>query len=430
MLLRARSGRLLALVAATILATLASSPARSDPPPVWPQLPPGWGIPPPAGSAFQLPRLPPGFPPWPGGQQPAPGPAPAPAPAPGFPQLPGLAAPRVEFRRLADATFPRGGSVPRLTLLEGHRDNAWAAPSGAATVTSGGAAGSLLTAGRNLPLAFADGFDASFSPEGARVALVQARAPMTLLSIADGRVLWQRPEGRECAPRWASPTQLVFHDDAYEGQLWHLDTTTNVAIPLGPKINANRCWATANGSQYVLTEGSKIWLVNGATGAAEMLVENVGGVVGSPTGNRVCYTVGSIGSSDLFCQSLWPARLEHLLAGASLDGMSSIDQTGSRLLFQSQGKTMIADFASGTVFAAPAARIESDGSIALVGNGRTIAAGSSSGTFLYNTDAHTRTVVAGANGYSAKEVPGRPRSVIQGRETSNGWYDVYIMDVP
>jgi hypothetical protein len=323
-------------------------------------------------------------------------------------------------------TFGKAGPAARITPLEPHRDHAWYAPSGAAVVTSGGSAGSLQVAGRTVPLAFADGFSATFSPDGARVALVQARAPLAVVSVPDGRVVWQRPEGRECAVRWASPTVMVLHDDTYAARLWRIDVSTGVSTPLGATRHADRCWATPDGSRFIASDGVTVWVVDGATGASTVLVTGAGGVVGSPAGDRVCYSL----NNDLFCQSFWPARVEHVMTNVSLASGDMIDEGGHRLLFNSQGTSYLADFATGTVFAVPAARIESGGWIALVGGGHVVATGSYAGTNLYDTDRGAKTLVPGAAGYSVSAAPGRPRSVLQGRETSNGWSDLYVIDLP
>ena len=279
---RSAVAALAALLLGPLVVCAGAGVARSDPPrppypvpiPSWvPPLPTGW-VPPALPSAFPA-TFPSAFP-FPG----FPAPATQPPAAPGgtvtppvvpswpVPQLPfpGGAPSRVELRRTADVTFGKPGPAARITPLEPHRDHAWYAPNGAAVVTSGGSAGSLQAAGRTVPLAFADGFSATFSPDGARVALVQARAPLSVVSVPDGRVLGQRPEGRECAVRWASPTVLVLHDDTYAARLWRVDLTTGVSTPLGGTRHADRCWATPDGSRFLASDGVTVWVVDGATG--------------------------------------------------------------------------------------------------------------------------------------------------------------------
>ncbi len=402
---RAMVGRLaLALAPLLPLVVCADGPARSDPQAQSPfpfPIPTAW----PTALPTALPTA-------------------VPTAAPTVP-LPQSMTPRVEFRRVADSVLRGGGAAPHVSLLDPAREHAWFSPNGT-IVTSGGMAGSLMAGGRTMPLAFADGFSATFSPDGRGVALIQARAPASIVSLPDGRVAWQHQHGIGCAARWASATQLLLLDSGYDARLWRVDVSTNpfTVTPIGGPRHVNQCWATPNGNQWLVDDGSSTSVVDGNTGSSTPLVGGYGKVIGSPAGNRVCFEK----NNGVFCQTAWPPREEFLFHGGDL-ATGAIDETGSRLMFEVQGNTFVADFASQTVFAAAWARLVPPGWITIVAGGHVIASGSSTGTYVYNLDSGTQTLVPGPGAYSVYPAPGRWKSVLSMREWG-GKKDLYLIDLP
>jgi len=384
----------------------AARPARSDPPAPWP-------VPFPIPSAW----IPPGLP-----TAPAQTPTPAQTPIP-----PVTWAPRIEFRQVGDVAIRGGGAAPRVSLLDHEREHAWFSPNGT-TVTSGGMAGSLMAGGRTVPMQFADGFHAVFSPDGRGVALVQARAPASIVSLPDGRVAWQHQHGIGCDARWASASVLLLLDTGADARLWRVDLSTNpfTVTQVGAPRRVNRCWATPNGSQWLVDDfNNSTVVVDGNTGASTPLVSGYSNaLVGSPIGNRVCFEK----DNAISCKTAWPPRDEFLIHGGDL-AFGAIDETGSRLLFEVHGTTFVADFASQTVFAVPGARLIPPGWLTIVAGGHVIAGGSATGTYLYNLDTGTQSFVPGQGAYSVFPAPGRWKSVLSMREWG-GKKELYIVDLP
>jgi hypothetical protein len=347
----------------------------------------------------------------------------------GLPVVPaqGLPAPRVEFRQVGDVGIRGGGAAPRVSLLDHEREHAWFSPNGT-IVTSGGMAGSLIAGGRTMPLGFADGSTATFSPDGRGVALLQARAPASIVSLPDGRVAWQHQHGIGCAARWASASVLLLLDTGADARLWRVDvgTTSFTVTQVGGPRRVNRCWATPDGSQWLVDDGTNSTsVVDGRTGSSSPLVSGYSNaIVGSPVGNRVCFEK----DNAISCKTAWPPRDEFLIHGGDL-AFGAIDETGARLLFEVHGTTFVADFASQTVFAVPGARLIPPGWLTIVAGGHVIAGGSNTGTYLYNLDAGTQSFVPGALAWSVFPAPGRWKSVLSMRE-GGGKKELFLIDLP
>jgi len=404
-------------------------PAAPAPyPSSWPQ------IPVPAIPWGNLPPVPSSLLPW---IAPTSGAAPVPVvPTPSLP-LPSVGpvgSSAITFKRGPDYAFHARGGAPRERSLGQPRDNAWFSDDGGTILAAGGSTGTMFTASGSVPMNVADVFDARFSPDGQKLAIVQARSPLSVRAVPSGAVLWTHQHGLGCAARWMSPTLLVAHDDGANARLWRIDLASNPprVTPLGGVRRADACWASPDGKRFLVRDdyvqkGGVVWLVDGDTGAASVLAQqSSGSVVGSPAGDRVCFD-GSSGTVQ--CVRVSPRVVETVASDASLDLFSAIDDTGARMLFTSKGTTLIADFASATVRAAPQAPLRSGGSIALLSGGHLVASGSSADTTVFDLDAGTSLVKYAPRAYSVHPVGKRPRSVLVGRQESAGW-DLYLEELP
>lgn len=347
--------------------------------------------------------------------------------------------PVASYRREEDIVFrPRGGAAT-VRLIERSRSNAWLGPNGV-VVTSGGSSGSLLAGGKTQKLAIADGFEVSFSPDGTQASVVQARAPLSVISIPQGKVVWEHEHGLGCAARWASPTTLVAHDDLNEAFLWRIDLSLHPprAQKLGVERRADHCWASADGKRWLVQDdfarkerspkGSEhyrgvLWRVDGETGAATVLLEDPSDIVASSAADRVCYTK----KDGIFCRAVDGPDERVADEGAYLQ----LDDTGRTLVFSTRGVFFAADLNTKTVRALSGVTGHSGGIVAVLSGGEAFATGSSSGVEVFDLRAKTKLVIPGGSFYGVHPVPGRARSLFIEKEQSNNVVeDLYLAELP
>ncbi|MGZ3416810.1 MAG: hypothetical protein ACXVEE_03035 [Polyangiales bacterium] len=385
-------------------------------------LPPGWQLPP---WPTALPQVP-----MPSAQLPTP-----------------PAGPPIVFAK-NELTFKARGGAAKVTLLDKDGEDGWVSPDQKTMLTAYAHDAKLHNGGKpSATFKTGDVLDAAFSADSSRIALVQAQSPLTVRSLPDGALIWQRPQGSECGARFKSPTELTVHGWMNDARLVKITLGPMGATetPIGPKIRAGQCWATPDGKKWIVADDIKYqtFLIDGDTGASSVLASGyTDSPIGSPVGDRFCAIWPK--ERELRCFRPGSSQVELLYKGNSkLDpsGITAFDDTGTRMMFEaSETKdestyemvTYVADFAAQTVTAMRGVKLLSGGSMRLLSGGHGIVGGSKVGVTWWDLDAKTVLAVPGAGLYSVRIAQGLPRSLFAAREstTSGAKQGVNLIELP
>jgi hypothetical protein len=121
--------------------------------------------------------------------------------------------------------------------------------------------------------------------------------------------------------------------------------------------------------------------------------------------------------------------VEHVFQTTNGVSATVIDETGARMLFQSQNIYYVADFASGTYFEAKGAIEYSGGGVTLAGGGHVIGSGARQGTMLWDVDKKTQAFVTGQGADLAEPAKGRANALLVGRAVTGATYDLYLIEL-
>lgn len=358
----------------------------------------------------------------------------------GLPPLPKVASPPpggrqdAKYRRDEDIVFGTRPGAASLRLIETTRYQAWFSTDGKTVLTTGGSTGSIVVGGSTQKLDVADGFEITLSPDETRASIVQARAPLSVVTVPGGKRVWEHANGLGCAARWASPTTLIVHDDGNDGFLWRVDLTTGRSTKLGDKRRADACWASSDGKRWFVRDdfakrGGVVWRIDGTTGTAAIWLENVDDLVGSKTADRFCYKRRSTNANRLdepvFCRA--ENGVEERVADEGY-GLQ-LDDTGHTLLFGTRGVFFVADTTEKTVRGLSTVVGHSGGVQAVLSGGDAIATGSATGVEVFDLRAKTKLMIPGSAFYGVRAIPGRPRSLTIEKEVNN-LQDLYLAELP
>jgi hypothetical protein len=343
--------------------------------------------------------------------------------------------PKSAYLREEDIVFrPRAGAAT-VRLVERGRSMAWFGPKGV-MATSSGSTGSILAGGRVQRLAIADGFEVTFSPDGARASIVQARAPLSVVDVAAAKILWRHERGLGCAARWANATTLVAHDDS----LLRVDLAAEppVARQLGVARRADECWASSDGKRWLVRDDlarkvvtkdgheryhGVVWRVDGETGAASVVLEDASDVMGTAAADRLCYTR----DGALLCRAI-DGPEERIADDAAYP---QLDETGRTLVYSTRGVFFAADLRDKTVRALSGVTGHSGGVVAVLSGGDFFATGSASGVEVFDLRTKTKLVIPGGSFYGVRPVPGRPRALfIQKERSDHVTNDLFVAELP
>jgi hypothetical protein len=297
-----------------------------------------------------------------------------------------------------------------------------------------------------------------FSPDGARVAILQYLGRLIVLDATTAKLQWEHDsklgDFGECDVRFATSSEVVFHGESRDGdaRLVRVDLATGKGTQLGAPLNVDECTATPDGSRWLLftdyekppndpkgksTSVGVVRVRDGATGATFELVRGLHSARAlSPTGDRVCWHdeetnhVSCLRASDRGLEKIWQG------AASTLE----IDAEGKRMLVTGSVQvkadwkpvTLLVDFADGTIRALDGPRLKSGGAVKLMSSGVIVASGSASGIELYDVDAGLRWFAARSPFYSPYALRGQPRRLVGGSEPPQGGSleDLYVIDVP
>src|SRR5438067_12065320 len=168
---------------------------------------------------------------------------------------------------------------------------------------------------------------ARFSPNAARVAVLQVLGPLVVLSTGDAKTAWERNDedgAGECAVRWTSDDRVLFHAMSKEptARLWSIDfasgAATPTATPVGPPTGVDACTGSPDGARWLLfvdyesgKPTSAIRMRDAASGTITELVRSIASVwVLSPTADRACWLDGK--SKRLLCRRTSDLALEEI----------------------------------------------------------------------------------------------------------------------
>ena len=312
--------------------------------------------------------------------------------------------------------------------------------------------GALITpgapAGVSFPAHSIQDDGARFSPDGARVAVLQYLGPLQVLSATDGARVWARADGAECDARFVDDGHVVFHAMSKESaaRLWTVDLATGIAAASGVPVAVDACTGAPDAGRWLLyvdfEDGAPAGVIRVRDAASGAVLELVRGLAStwalSPTADRACWVDPK--AREVVCRRATDGGRERILGGIDAQGLE-IDPLGARMLIgaakpgsdgEPEAVMYLVDFAAATVRRLNGVGLHTGGTLHLLAGGHLVAAGGADGVEVFDVDAGKRTVAKRTPFYSVHPLPGEARRFVAGSEPGSGGSleDVYLVEVP
>jgi len=353
-----------------------------------------------------------------------------------------------EFDVLAPITFKPKAVATTRTLLHGDRKEVWYAPDGTA-FTSYSNDATIFPPGntKGIAIKVADPLRVAFASDSKHVAILHARAPISVVELASGKTKWERPQGRECAVGFLSSTKIAFHDETKDdhGRLWHLDLATGKAIALGGERRATECAASPDGKRFLtfadafsVKKKNVVSVVDGETGASAVVFDDVeGSIAFAPRADRTCFHQGK---GFVFCAKVNVAQLERLTPPRANSEVPIFDETGKRGIFKnyveaSDGSFLqqwwLVDFDAATVrHLVGVGPVGPTTAILFLAGGKRIVAGGTSGARVWDLDSATMFTIPGNQFWTVHPVASDPNAVVIGEEYNGSQEKAWLVKLP
>ncbi len=361
---------------------------------------------------------------------PAPGTVASAAPAPAAAAPP---APTVTFTELPPLVF-RPGPALRLKPLAKHTRILALSPDTKSWVIEADDAALLVTprrpAGYRFPASIGS---ALFAPDGRSVAIWSYFGAFGVLDVATGAVRVSR-DVSTCAVRFVGQDQIVFHTASKDGnaRLWRMSLATGRATPLGGVRDAETCYASLDGTRWLVEGYDKRWFVDGTSGAARalpMLPAPGMGIQGtlSTAGDRVC----SGDDAGFRCVRYPDGRVEDVWSKKSSDTYSVYDPSGRRALFKwaddddVRDAYALVDFQTLEVRQLKNVKWPSGSTFALGYGGALLTIGSSQGLYVYDLERRVKRLAPHSPLFGNFVFPYAPRAVVGGTDEP---MDLFFID--
>lgn len=270
---------------------------------------------------------------------------------------------------------------------------------------------------------------ALFSDDGSKV-LIWSTSDLAVMDVQSGRLLGKR-EGSICAARFSGDNEVVFHESSKEptARFWRWTLGAPAALPLGPGREADYCYASRDGTSWLVESYDKRWYLDGKSGGARPISPPAQGGALSLAGNRAC-----VGDDNGFSCVRYPdERTERVWSKPSSDYVVFDSAGAHAMIVYAEGADgvrqsyALVDFGALTVRPLRGVKATSGSMFTLSPGAKLLTIGSGSGLFVYDVERAQTRFAAHRPLYGNHVFPHHPRRVVAGTDEP---MDLFLVEVP